>query len=97
MASAKAKKFYSSKRWQDCRNAYATSKHFLCERCLEKGVISKGEIVHHKTYITDDNLDDPDVTLNWNNLELVCWSCHEAEHKGKNKRYKVAADGSLFF
>lgn len=90
-------KFYSSKKWQDCRNAYASSKRWLCERCLEKGLYHKGAIVHHKIYIDDDNLDDDSITLNFDNLELLCRSCHELEHKGKTRRYAISECGEIIF
>jgi 5-methylcytosine-specific restriction endonuclease McrA len=90
-------KFYSSKKWQDCRNAYASSKRWLCERCLAKGLYHKGSIVHHKIYIDDDNLDDDSITLNFDNLELLCRSCHELEHKARERRYKVTESGELVF
>lgn len=97
MASAEAKRFYSSKKWQDCRNAYGASKHWLCERCLQKGLYNQGEVVHHKRYIDDTTLYDDRVTLNFDNLELLCWSCHEKEHKGKVRRYEVNDAGVLCF
>lgn len=70
-----AKKFYKSKTWRKCRNAYYSSQHGLCQRC--QGV---GLIVHHKVYIDAQNINDPSVTLNWDNLEVVCQSCHNQEH-----------------
>ena len=39
-----------------------------------------GEIVHHKTHLTPENIDDPTVTLNEDNLELLCRDCHGVEH-----------------
>jgi hypothetical protein len=36
--------------------------------------------VHHKTYITPTNINNPDITLNFNNLEFVCHDCHNEEH-----------------
>lgn len=70
-----AKHFYKSKAWRECRDAYFVSRHGLCERCGQPG-----KIVHHKIYLTPENIDDPDVTLNWDNLELLCQTCHNAEH-----------------
>ena len=87
------KGFYFTKAWQDCREAYKKSKQGLCERCLKDGVITGAEIVHHKIYITPDNMNNPDITLNWDNLECVCRMHHAAEHTGKVKRYKVDAMG----
>lgn len=61
----------------------------LCERCLKKGLIVPGEIVHHKIHITPDNVNDPAVTLNPDNLELLCRDCHAEEHTDRRKRYKL--------
>ena len=75
-----ARKFYNSKEWQACREAYIASKQGLCERCLAEGRISPGEIVHHKEWLTQETIGDPSVTLNFDNLELLCWECHNKEH-----------------
>ena len=92
-----ARGFYSSKAWKDCRRAYAKSKGGLCERCLIKGQYKPGEIVHHKVYLSPENINDPDVTLNWDNLELVCRDCHAQEHDGLKRRYKVDELGRVVF
>lgn len=90
-----AKSFYKSKRWQHTRIAYLKSVGGLCERCLKKGLYHPAEIVHHKVYISPDNITDPNITLDWHNLEAVCRQCHEAEHKSGGKRYLVNDDGSV--
>ena len=90
-----AKAFYCSKAWKETRKAYAKSKGGLCERCLKKGLCVPGEIVHHKVYLTPENINDPAVTLNWNNLELVCRDCHAQEHDGLRRRYKVDELGRI--
>lgn len=84
-----AEKFYSSKAWQHTRQAYKKSVGGLCEVCFEKGIYKAGHIVHHKVHITPDNINDPFITLNWDNLQLVCRECHEAIHTRKKKRYKI--------
>ena len=89
------KQFYSSKAWQDCRNEYARSKHYLCELCLAKGIYKQGEIVHHKIHLTPDNYSDPSVSLNWDNLQLLCRDCHGKQHS--NKRYTVDDMGRVIF
>lgn len=89
MAKDFAKAFYSSRAWRDCRAAYRKSVGGLCERCAAKGLIVAGEIVHHKEYITPENLTDPAVALSFDNLELLCRECHEREHRQKEKRYTV--------
>ena len=92
---AERKQFYSSKAWQDCRNAYAKSKRNLCELCLDKGILSTGEIVHHKIHLSADNFHDPSVALNWDNLQLLCRDCHAKQHS--NKRYRVDELGQVIF
>lgn len=71
------RKFYSSKAWRNCRDAYANSMNGICERCG-----GLGEQVHHRIYLTDENLKDPTVSLNFDNLELLCNKCHAEEHHG---------------
>ena len=83
-----ADRFYKSRKWRECKDAYSKSVGGLCERCLKRGLYIPGRIVHHKIYISPDNYGDPSVMLNWDNLELLCRSCHELEHKSK-RRYSV--------
>jgi len=83
-----AKSFYKSKAWQDCREAYFISKHGLCERCGRPGLI-----VHHRIYLTPQNINDPNITLSFENLELLCSSCHNNEH---NRKYDVVRDDVMF-
>ena len=90
-----AAKFYKSRRWRECREAYAGHVGHLCERCLKKGLVVPGEIVHHKIHITPDNINNPLITLDWNNLELLCRECHAKEHDGINRRYRVDELGRI--
>lgn len=87
---------YSSKAWKETRRAYRKSVGGLCEICLKKGIYKPGEIVHHKIHLTPDNVNDPAVALNWNNLQLVCRDCH-AELHGETRRYKVDELGRVIF
>ena len=95
MATQAANTFYGSKAWKECRKAYAKSKGGLCERCLKAGLYRPGYVVHHKIYLSDDNLNDPSIALNWENLELLCRECHEAEHARNKRRYVVDAMGGI--
>jgi len=89
------KQFYSSKAWQDCRNAYASMRGGLCEQCLAIGLYKPGEIVHHKKHLTAENYNDPSIALSFDNLELLCRDCHGKAHS--NKRYKVDEMGRVVF
>lgn len=95
MAKAFAKQFYRSKAWQECRAAYIQSVHGLCERCQKKGKVVPGYIVHHKEELTPENINDPNVTLNWEKLEYVCLECHNEEH-GVGKSSPAIRDGLMF-
>ncbi len=47
----------------------------MCELCGAGGMI-----VHHKDSLTPQNINDPNVSLNWDNLELLCQCCHNKAH-----------------
>ena len=94
-----AETFYKSKAWNNCRKSYLKSVGGLCERCYKKGLFVPAKIVHHKTFLTPDNIDNPDITLNWDNLEAVCKPCHEDIHENcgrrQQKRYSVDEFGKI--
>ena len=112
MAKAFARKFYDSMAWRNTREAYAVSVHHLCERCLSKGILKPGEIVHHKIELTPENIDDPRISLSFDNLEMVCRDCHAELHhaeegwsalnekkrqaKAANERFVVGENGKIF-
>lgn len=87
VAKAFARKFYSSKAWQDCRNEYAARQHYLCENCLRLGIYKPGEIVHHKIEIDPITIERPEIALNFDNLELLCRDCHAAAHEQSGGRW----------
>lgn len=89
-APEEAKAFYHSAAWRKCREEYISKVGGLCERCLAKGIVRPGRIVHHKKYISVQNIQDPEVLLRHDNLEYLCQECHNEEHfKANNKRYFV--------
>ena len=93
-----AETFYKSRAWNECRKAYLSSVHGLCENCLRKGIYKPAEIVHHKEHVEPWNITNPEVTLSWNNLEALCRECHGKEHsknKSDRRRYAVGVDGSI--
>lgn len=87
--------FYKTKLWQECRASYIKSVGGLCERCYSNGIIRHGDTVHHKVHLTLANINDPEVTLNFDNLELLCRDCHAKEHHATRKRYKVDQYGKV--
>jgi 5-methylcytosine-specific restriction endonuclease McrA len=87
MAKPFARKFYSSKAWQDCRNEYAKRRHYLCEDCLRRGIYKPGEIVHHKIEIDPVTIERPEIALSFDNLELLCRDCHAKRHDMEGGRW----------
>ncbi|KYH30745.1 HNH endonuclease [Clostridium tepidiprofundi DSM 19306] len=75
MAKEYAKNFYKSKEWIKCRNSFMASKNYICERCGKPAYI-----VHHKEHITPSNINNPNITLNWDNLQALCIECHNVVH-----------------
>ncbi|QDW86494.1 HNH endonuclease [Staphylococcus hominis] len=98
MAKKWAKKFYNTKQWRATRNAYFHSQNGICELCGKPG-----EEVHHKIYLTSENIDDPNITLDWDNLQLLCKACHFAIHEKAfeiaryNRNKSPVIDGKLEF
>lgn len=74
-----AKRFYRSSAWRETRDAIFRRDFGLCVRCGRPG-----EIVHHKVYLTPQNIGDPDITLSADNLETLCRECHALEHEGES-------------
>lgn len=83
MAREFAKQFYNSARWKKCRSSYISYRRSIdggmCETCHEV----PGYIVHHKEELQPWNINDPDVTLNFDNLKYDCHICHNKENKGE--------------
>lgn len=89
MAQKFAKSFYNSKAWKDCQRAYKTFRMGICERCGR----AEGTEVHHKIMLNESNINDPNVSLNFNNLELLCKTCHAQHH---NSKYTFTRNDVMF-
>jgi len=87
MAKEFAKKFYSSYAWYTCRNAYMKKARGLCENCLRRGIYRPGEIVHHIIELDPTNINNPEIALNFDNLELLCRQCHADVHEQSGGRW----------
>ncbi len=89
MAKDYSKSFYNSAAWQKARKAYIAERFGICERCGKPN----SKTVHHKKYITENNVNNPEITLNFDNFELLCDDCHNREHKEK---YAAIGWGLMF-
>lgn len=93
--------FYRSYKWKSTREAYFRKAKGLCEVCLEKGMITQGEIVHHKIEMNSKNIQNEQLAFGFDNLQLVCRKCHaeiherEKKRNGRNKRYEIDENGKV--
>lgn len=86
--------FYSSWAWRKCAAGYKTAVGGICERCRKRGLITPVDEVHHKIRLTQENVNKPEIALNWDNLEALCEDCHKKIHR-KQKRWTVDEDGNV--
>lgn len=96
MAREFSRQFYNSAAWKSCRESYKRAKGGLCEDCMARGIITAGAEVHHVIELTPENVKDPNIALNWDNLRLLCKDCHAKRHT--KRRYKVdKVTGAVIF
>ncbi len=80
MAKDYAVWFYNSTAWRLLADWFRKDKGYVCNRCGDYG-----NEVHHIEEITPDNIHDVSITLNQDNLELLCHKCHTQETLRKHK------------
>lgn len=84
--------FYKSKQWEDFRKVIIEERtdadgFVHCSDC-GKPILKKYDlIIHHKQELSEYNVNDVMVALNPDNVECVCFRCHNKEHErfGFNK------------
>lgn len=82
--------FYKSHGWLAARELKIISVDGLCERCGQIGIE-----VHHKERLNVENVNDSSISLNQDNLELLCRDCHNHEHNRFCKETKFDDEGNL--
>lgn len=63
----------------------------MCERCFAQGILRPAKVVHHKIWLNQENINDPHVTLAYDNFQRLCQDCHAAVH-AKEDRPRVQFD-----
>ena len=77
--------FYKSKKWESFRKLVIEQHtdadgYVHCAQC-GKAILKKYDlIVHHKQELSEANVNDVMVSLNPDNCECVCFSCHNKIH-----------------
>ena len=77
MAREFSKRFYNSKAWRDARKQVMLDRIYTCHDC--GGFATE---VHHIVELTPENINDPCVALNPENLMAICWTCHNKRTLG---------------
>ena len=78
-------RFYRSDTWKIARAIKIANACGVCEEC---GAI--GTEVHHIVHLTPENVTDPSVATNQENLKLLCNECHNKAHgrfEGRREYY----------
>ncbi len=71
----KLEKFYHTTQWMKCWAAFVALNHGKCQICGKRG-----NLVNQWTHLNEENVDDPYISLNFDNLELLCRDCHNKIH-----------------
>lgn len=99
-----AKKLYASPAWRKNRAAYlrkpietpwGVCPPGVCERCFENGEIVPAKVVHHRIHLTPQNINDPHVTLSYDNFQRLCQDCHAFVHSGQTVRVRFDENGQI--
>ena len=75
------KALYASERWTSLRMLLIAERGPICQQCGR--VIPRASMItaHHRIELTPENVGDPAISLNPDNIELVCFGCHQKAHQ----------------
>ena len=77
-------RFYHTARWQRIRDSFIT-RHPLCCKCYERGIVKQAEIVDHIIEISDGG-----SLTSVDNLQSLCRYCH-AEKTNNERRNRESS------
>ena len=78
--------FYKSKQWESFRQLIIEQRtdpdgYVHCSHCGKPIVKKYDLIIHHKKELTEENVNDAMIALNPDNVECICFRCHNKEHE----------------
>lgn len=89
MAREFAEAFYHSAAWKQAQRLAMQLHYGVCEKCGRPG-----KIVHHKIWLTPENIGNLDIALGQANLMVLCADCHNRIHaKESSVRQGLEFDG----
>ena len=74
-------RFYTSRSWRDLAHKLKIERGGKCERTGEVFVDMSQLIAHHKVELTEDNVSNPEIALNPDNVEIISFREHNKEHR----------------
>lgn len=77
MAKEFSRLIYMRKRWRDTRKHALRRDQYTCQSCG-----ARAEEVHHIIELTPDNIHDDHVVYGLDNLQSLCFRCHQLETRG---------------
>lgn len=85
----KLHQFYCSKAWRDLSYNLKLQAYGKCNRCGETLMDFSKLIGHHTIELNEVNVDDPNISLNPEQIEVICHTCHNKEHRRFGYRKNV--------
>lgn len=85
----KEQEFLHTTAWRRLRVIALRRDHYLCQACLRKGRITIATEVHHVL----PRSTHPELALVLDNLESLCWTCHEDTKPRERKSESKIPDG----
>lgn len=82
----KLQSFYKSRKWETFIKALKAERRtadgsIICEHCGKPILKAYDCIAHHKTELTEQNVDDAAIALDPENIMLIHFRCHNELHK----------------
>ncbi len=91
MAREFAKKFYKSRAWKECRASFIATRISIDGGMCQCGCGQLGYIVDHITELTPENINDPRISLSFDNFQYLALVCHN------KKTFKKDSDERFYF
>lgn len=82
------REFYNSSAWQKQRKYKMLQENYKCAKCGGVAVD-----VHHKITLTEQNVNNYNVSMNLDNLEYLCRTCHNQETHSTKVSYTFNENG----
>lgn len=89
--------FYTSREWKQLAYKLKIERGGKCERSGEVFADLSQLIAHHRIPLTEDNIDNPSISLNPDNIEIISFKEHNKEHRrfGHSKRIYIVYGSPL--